>query len=158
MTKAVKPMTTAAGSNHHRSRRSVGRCRTLAMVAMATSVFDGHRTALAVRRQIHDDCHLDRSTLYLMQIGQLRCFLAVADERHFTRAARSLGLAQPSVSAQVRGLESDVGAQLFHRMKGHIALTEAGEALLPFARRILADVDAAASQLQEVGGLARGRL
>ncbi|HEU5288903.1 MAG TPA: LysR family transcriptional regulator [Candidatus Limnocylindria bacterium] len=93
-----------------------------------------------------------------MQIGQLRCFLAVADERHFTRAARNLGLAQPSVSAQVRSLETDVGAQLFHRMKGHIALTEAGEALLPFARRILADVDAATSQLQEVGGLARGRL
>ncbi|HZP95959.1 MAG TPA: LysR family transcriptional regulator [Candidatus Limnocylindria bacterium] len=93
-----------------------------------------------------------------MQIGQLRCFLAVADERHFTRAARTLGLAQPSVSAQVRSLESAVGAQLFHRMKGRIALTDAGEALLPFARRIIADVDAASSQLREVGGLARGRL
>lgn len=93
-----------------------------------------------------------------MQIGQLRCFLAVADERHFTRAARGLGLAQPSVSAQVRGLEDELGTTLFHRMPGRIALTEAGEALLPFARRILSDVDAAEAQLREVGGLARGRL
>jgi DNA-binding transcriptional LysR family regulator len=93
-----------------------------------------------------------------VQIGQLRCFLAVADHRHFTRAARELGLAQPSVSAQVRGLEADLGSELFHRMKGNVALTPAGEALLPFARRILADVDAATSEVSDVGGLARGRL
>ncbi len=93
-----------------------------------------------------------------MQLGQLRCFLAVAEHRHFTRAARELGLAQPSVSAQVRGLESDLGSELFHRMKGNVTLTPAGEALLPFARRILADVDAATSEVSDVGGLARGRL
>lgn len=93
-----------------------------------------------------------------MQIGQLRCFLAVADHRHFTRAARELGLAQPSVSAQVRRLEAELGGELFHRMKGNLTLTPAGEALLPFARRILADVDAATSELSEVGGMARGRL
>jgi DNA-binding transcriptional LysR family regulator len=93
-----------------------------------------------------------------VQIGQLRCFLAVADHRHFTRAARELGLAQPSVSAQVRGLEADLGSELFHRMKGNVALTPAGEALLPFARRILADVDAATSEVSDVGGLARGHL
>jgi DNA-binding transcriptional LysR family regulator len=93
-----------------------------------------------------------------MQIGQLRCCLAVAEHRHFTRAARDLGLAQPSVSAQVRGLEADLGSELFHRMKGNVTLTPAGEALLPFARRILADVDAATSEVSDVGGLARGRL
>ena len=93
-----------------------------------------------------------------VQIGQLRCFLAVADQRHFTRAARDLGLAQPSVSAQVRGLEADLGTELFHRMKGNLTLTPAGEALLPFARRILADVDAARSEVSDVGGLARGRI
>jgi DNA-binding transcriptional LysR family regulator len=93
-----------------------------------------------------------------MQLGQLRCFLAVAEHRHFTRAARELGLAQPSVSAQVRGLEADLGSELFHRMKGNVTLTSAGEALLPFARRILADVDAATSEVSDVGGLARGRL
>ena len=93
-----------------------------------------------------------------VQIGQLRCFLAVADHRHFTRAARELGLAQPSVSAQVRRLEAELSGELFHRMKGNLTLTPAGEALLPFARRILADVDAATSELSEVGGMARGRL
>ena len=93
-----------------------------------------------------------------VQIGQLRCFLAVAEHRHFTRAARELGLAQPSVSAQVRGLEADLGGELFHRMKGNVTLTAAGEALLPFARRILADVDAAASEVSDVSGLARGRI
>jgi DNA-binding transcriptional LysR family regulator len=93
-----------------------------------------------------------------VQIGHLRCFLAVAERRHFTRAARELGLAQPSVSAQVRRLESELGSELFHRMKGNVTLTPAGEALLPFARRILTDVDAASSELRESGMQVRGRL
>lgn len=93
-----------------------------------------------------------------MQVGQLRAFLAVAEERHFTRAAHALGIAQPSVSAHVRRLERETGTPLFHRMKGNISLTPAGEALLPFARRIVADVDAATTELREVDGLARGRL
>jgi DNA-binding transcriptional LysR family regulator len=93
-----------------------------------------------------------------VQIGHLRCFLAVAERRHFTRAARELGLAQPSVSAQVRRLESELGSELFHRMKGNVTLTPAGEALLPFARRILTDVDAASSELRESGVQVRGRL
>lgn len=93
-----------------------------------------------------------------MQIGHLRCFLAVAEQRHFTHAARELGLAQPSVSSQVRRLESELGSELFHRMKGNVTLTPAGEALLPFARRILADVDAASSELRESGAQVRGRL
>ncbi len=93
-----------------------------------------------------------------VQIGQLRCFLAVAEERHFTRAARAIGIAQPSVSAQVRRLESELGTPLFHRSKGNIALTPAGDTLIPFARRILADVDAAAAELRDVESLARGRL
>ena len=93
-----------------------------------------------------------------VQVGQLRAFVAVAEQRHFTRAARQLGIAQPSVSAHVRRLESETGTALFHRMKGHITLTPAGEALLPFARRIVADVDAATTEIREVEGLARGRL
>jgi len=93
-----------------------------------------------------------------MQIGQLRAFLAVAEQRHFTRAAKELGLAQPSVSAHVRRLESELETELFHRMKGNVALTPAGEALLPYARRIVADVNAASEELRAVGGLARGRL
>jgi len=93
-----------------------------------------------------------------VQVGQLRAFLAVAERRHFTRAARDLGIAQPSVSAHVRRLEADLGTELFHRTKGNVSLTPAGETLLPFARRIVADVDAAGAELREVGDLARGRL
>ena len=93
-----------------------------------------------------------------MQIGQLRAYLAVAEQRHFTRAARELGMAQPSVSAHVRRLEAELGTELFDRMRGKITLTPAGETLLPFARRIVADVDAAADELRSLGGLARGRI
>jgi DNA-binding transcriptional LysR family regulator len=93
-----------------------------------------------------------------VQIGHLRCFLAVAEQRHFTRAARQLGLAQPSVSAQVRRLEGELGSELFQRMKGNLTLTPAGDALLPYARRILAEVDAASSELLASGSQVRGRL
>src|SRR5919108_3572453 len=93
-----------------------------------------------------------------VQVGQLRAFLAVAEQRHFTRAAKELGLAQPSVSAHVRRLESELSTELFHRMKGNVALTPAGETLLPYARRIVADVNAATEELRAVGGLVRGRI
>src|SRR2546430_1545231 len=93
-----------------------------------------------------------------MQIGQLRAFLAVAEQRHFTRAAKELGLAQPSVSAHIQRLESELATELFHRMKGKVTLTPAGEALLPYARRIVADVGAATEELRAVGSLARGHL
>jgi DNA-binding transcriptional LysR family regulator len=93
-----------------------------------------------------------------MQTHQLRYFVAVAEQRHFTHAARDLGVAQPSVSKQIRKLEEELGAPLFHRMKGNVALTPAGEALLPWARRALGDLDAAASEVRELTELRRGRL
>ncbi|MBZ4017848.1 LysR family transcriptional regulator [Streptomyces purpurogeneiscleroticus] len=93
-----------------------------------------------------------------MQLQQLRYFVAVADTRHFTRAAEQEHVAQPSLSQQIRSLERELGAELFHRARGHITLTDAGETLLPFARRILADADTARREVQEVAGLRRGRL
>ncbi|WP_030616918.1 LysR family transcriptional regulator [Streptomyces sclerotialus] len=93
-----------------------------------------------------------------MQLQQLRYFAAVADTRHFTRAAEREHVAQPSLSQQIRSLERELGAELFHRARGHITLTDAGETLLPFARRILADADTARREVQEVAGLRRGRL
>lgn len=89
---------------------------------------------------------------------QLRYFVAVAEQRHFTRAARDLGVAQPSVSKQIRLLEEELGSTLFHRMRGNLALTPAGETLLPWARRILADLAAARDEVQELTELRRGRL
>lgn len=93
-----------------------------------------------------------------MQLHQLRYFAAVADARHFTRAAEREMVAQPSLSQQIRALERELGAELFHRARGHISLTDAGEALLPFARRILADTETARRQVQEVAQLGRGRV
>jgi DNA-binding transcriptional LysR family regulator len=93
-----------------------------------------------------------------MQLHQLRYFAAVADTRHFTRAAEREHVAQPSLSQQIRALERELGAELFHRARGHIALTDAGEALLPLARRILADTETARREVQEVARLRRGRV
>ncbi|MCZ4125623.1 LysR family transcriptional regulator [Streptomyces sp. H39-S7] len=93
-----------------------------------------------------------------MQLNQLQYFAAVADLRHFTRAAESVHVAQPSLSQQIRALERELGAELFHRARGHITLTDAGEALLPLARRILADTETARREVQEVAQLRRGRV
>ncbi len=91
-----------------------------------------------------------------MQLQQLAYFVAVADTRHFTRAAERMGVAQPSLSQQVRALEADLGAELLHRARGNIALTDAGEALLPIARRILADVEVGRREVREVATAGRG--
>lgn len=93
-----------------------------------------------------------------MQLHQLRYFAAVAETRHFTRAAEREHVAQPSLSQQIRALERELGTELFHRAKGHIALTDAGQVLLPLARRILADAETARREVQEVAQLRRGRV
>lgn len=93
-----------------------------------------------------------------MQVQQLRYFVAVAHHRHFTRAAESLGVTQPSLSKQIHALEADLGAPLFVRARGAVNLTLAGEALLPRATRILADLDAARREVQDLVGLRRGRV
>ncbi|ARX88222.1 LysR family transcriptional regulator [Streptomyces alboflavus] len=93
-----------------------------------------------------------------MQFQQLLYFVAVAETRHFTRAAEQVHVSQPSLSQQVRALEKELGAELFSRARGNIALTDAGEALLPLARRILADADTARIEVQELAQLRRGRV
>lgn len=93
-----------------------------------------------------------------VQLHQLEYFVAVARQRHFTRAAGALHVAQPSVSKQIRKLEAELGTPLFHRMKGNVVLTPAGEVLLPWAERILGEVDGARVAVGELGGLQRGRL
>ncbi|KAB1940854.1 LysR family transcriptional regulator [Micromonospora sp. ALFpr18c] len=93
-----------------------------------------------------------------MQLHQLRYFVAVAEVRHFTQAADIVGITQPSLSKQIHALETDLGAPLFERVRGNIALTAAGEVLLPLATRILADVETATREVQELVGLRRGRV
>src|SRR2546426_10411689 len=93
-----------------------------------------------------------------MEVHQLRYFVAVAELRHFTKAARGMRIAQPSVSRAIRVLEEELGTPLFHRMKGNVARTSAGEVLLPWARRVLADLDGAALEVRALAELRRGRL
>jgi len=93
-----------------------------------------------------------------MELQQLRYFVAVADSGKFTTAARELHVAQPSVSKQVRKLESELGTILLERRKAGTVLTDAGEILLPWARRVLADVDGARAEVAGVATLERGRL
>jgi DNA-binding transcriptional LysR family regulator len=93
-----------------------------------------------------------------MQLQQLAYFVAITETRHFTRAAERLHVAQPSLSKQIRALEHELGADLFSRARGNISLTPAGETLLPFARRILADADNARQEVHELALLHRGRL
>lgn len=93
-----------------------------------------------------------------MQFQQLAYFVAVADTRHFTRAAEQVHVSQPSLSQQIGALEKELGAPLFSRARGNITLTDAGQALLPLARRILADADTARHEVLELAQLRRGRV
>jgi DNA-binding transcriptional LysR family regulator len=93
-----------------------------------------------------------------MNLEQLRGFVAVARLGNFTRAAEHLHLAQPSLSRQISTLEQDLGAELLTRARGGSTLTVAGEALLPLARRMLADAESVHRELAELAGLRRGRV
>ena len=93
-----------------------------------------------------------------MQLQQLVYFLAVARACHFTRAAEQVHVAQPSLSKQIQNLEAELGSELFHRARGNVSLTPAGEVLVPLAKRILADVETARLQVHELAELRSGRL
>ncbi|WP_113700297.1 LysR family transcriptional regulator [Nonomuraea lactucae] len=93
-----------------------------------------------------------------MQLQQLAYFVAVAEARHFTQAAERMRVAQPSLSKQIKALETELGAPLFSRARGNVMLTAAGEALLPLARRMLADADTARQEVAELAGLRKGRV
>jgi LysR family transcriptional regulator, transcription activator of glutamate synthase operon len=93
-----------------------------------------------------------------MELRQLRYLVALAEERHFTRAAAREHIAQPALSQQIRRLEQEVGLALVERTTRRVALTAAGEVLLARARRILAEVDAAYAELQSLSGVQTGHV
>ena len=80
-----------------------------------------------------------------MELRHLRYFVAIAEERSFTRAAERLWVAQPGLSTQIRRLESELGTQLFERHTRGVDLTDAGEVFLERARTALAAAEAARS-------------
>ena len=88
-----------------------------------------------------------------MDLKQLRAFVTVADTGNVTRAAQLLNLVQPAVSRQLRLLEEDIGVELFQRERHGMVLTEAGKALLVYARRAMLELDRARA---EIGGSTEG--
>jgi DNA-binding transcriptional LysR family regulator len=93
-----------------------------------------------------------------MELRQLEYFVAVAEERNFTRAAERVHISQSGVSAQIRQLERELGAELFDRSARTVALTLAGKAALEHARTALAAAAAVGQAVGEVTDLIRGRL
>ncbi|SMH60596.1 LysR family transcriptional regulator [Azospirillum agricola] len=93
-----------------------------------------------------------------MTLEQLRIFVAVADALHFTRAAETLRLSQPAVSAAVAALEAEHGLRLFDRIGRRVELTAAGTLLRAEARSILRKVEETGAMLADLSGLARGTL
>lgn len=93
-----------------------------------------------------------------MELRQLRYLVAVADERHFTRAAAREHVAQPALSQQIKRLEGEVGLALVERTTRSVALTEAGELLAARARRILNELDAARAELESLTGIQSGHV
>ncbi|MFE9097403.1 LysR family transcriptional regulator [Streptomyces sp. NPDC007264] len=93
-----------------------------------------------------------------MELRHLQHFVAVAEDRHFTRAAERLMVSQSGLSASVRALERELQAPLFVRTTRSVTLTEAGRALLVEAERILAQVRAAREAVAAVQGVLRGTL
>ncbi|RJL24249.1 LysR family transcriptional regulator [Bailinhaonella thermotolerans] len=93
-----------------------------------------------------------------MEIRQLRHFVAVATHGSFTAAARAELIVQSALSTSIRKLERELGAELFERTGRRPVLTPAGLSLLPAARALLADAEAAKDAVAAVTGLAAGRL
>src|SRR5882757_10267857 len=93
-----------------------------------------------------------------MEIHQLRYFHAVARAGSFTRAAEELGIAQSSLSQQIKALEKKIGNPLFERLGRSLRLTASGEALLGPALSILQQVTMAENSLANLHTGVRGRL
>ncbi|MGB0866352.1 MAG: LysR family transcriptional regulator [Granulosicoccaceae bacterium] len=93
-----------------------------------------------------------------MEIAQLQAFLAVAEHRSFSGAAVALFITQPAVSKRINTLEGQIDRPLFDRLGKQVTLTPAGRALLPSARRVLAEIANCEAELQSLDGRVAGPL
>lgn len=93
-----------------------------------------------------------------MELRQLACVEAVARHRHFTRAAEELHLAQSALSHQIRRLERELGTPLFERTSRRVVPTEAGQVIAGRARSIMAELDGARQEVNELRGVLRGHI
>jgi DNA-binding transcriptional LysR family regulator len=86
----------------------------------------------------------------VFSLARLSCFVAVAEELHFGRAAERLHMTQPPLSRQIQQLENELGVQLIDRTTRTVTLTPAGVAFLPDARRILQLAEGAAQTVKRI--------
>jgi DNA-binding transcriptional LysR family regulator len=93
-----------------------------------------------------------------MEVRQLEHFVAIAEEHSFTRAARRLNYVQSALSVSIQSLERELGIRLFDRTTHRVALTDAGEALLPSARQTLVSVEQTRDMAAALTGVVRGTL
>lgn len=93
-----------------------------------------------------------------MNLSQLRTLIAVIEHGSFSDAARSLGVTQPAVTMQMQALEADIGATLLDRRYRKVELTEAGAALLPYARHVLAELERARESIEALSQTVTGRV
>src|ERR1700731_1348683 len=93
-----------------------------------------------------------------MELRHLRYFVAIGEEQHYGRAARSLRVAQPALSRQIQDLEEELGFKLFERLQRGVKLSAAGKLFLEDARRILREVTEAAVRAGRVGSGRSGTL
>ncbi len=101
---------------------------------------------------------LSAAMLSASDFGQLRAFVAVAEELSFSRAAACLGVSPSALSQMVRGFEEQVGVRLLNRTTRSVSLTEAGETLLQRVRSAVLDLGAAVEQVRQSGERPAGRV
>lgn len=93
-----------------------------------------------------------------MELTQLRQFCEIARVGHMTRAARTLGVSQPALSAMLRKLEEEVGTELFHRTGKGVELSEAGRVFLRHADEAVRRADEALHEVRRLSGLETGSI
>ncbi|HEX9093960.1 MAG TPA: selenium metabolism-associated LysR family transcriptional regulator [Coriobacteriia bacterium] len=94
----------------------------------------------------------------MLNVTQLRAFVSVVEHGSFSEAARVMGLSQPAVTMQIQGLEADLGVTLLERRYRRVEMTEAGRTLLPYARVVLGQLEAAREEIEHLAGSVGGHL